>query len=96
MKAPRAATLGVVERNLRRAAKKSRNVVFDSRRIKKIPDAAIERELSVQLKSVKKIDAVKFINRHAKLLILYEYLCYNVGIEVLERCGKYLPQGLLF
>lgn len=68
MKAPRGATLDVVERNLRRAAKKSRNVVFDSRRIKKIPDTAIERELSVQLKYIKNIDSVKFINRHAKII----------------------------
>ncbi len=67
MKAPKGATLDVVERNLRRAAKKSRNVIFDSRRIKKIPDIAIKRELSVQLNSIKKIDSIKFINRHAKI-----------------------------
>lgn len=68
MKAPRGATLDVVERNLRRAAKKSRNVIFDSRRIKKTPDTAIERELAVQLKSIKRIDSIKFINRHAKII----------------------------
>ena len=68
MKAPRGATLDLVERNLRRAAKKSKNVIFDSRRIKKIPDNAIERELLVQLKSIKKINQIKFINRHAKII----------------------------
>ena len=68
MKAPRGGTLDVVERNLRRAAKKSKNVIFDSRRIRKIPDTAIERELASQLKTIKKIDSIKFINRHAKAI----------------------------
>lgn len=68
MKAPRGTTLSVVERNLRRAAKKSRNVIFDSRRVKKIPDNAIQRELSIQLKSINKIDKIKFINRHAEVI----------------------------
>lgn len=68
MKSPRGATLDTVERNLRRAAKKSRNVIFDSRRMKKIPDNAIERELSVQLKSIRKIDQIKLINRHARAI----------------------------
>jgi hypothetical protein len=68
MKAPRGATLDVVERNLRRAAKQSRNVIFDSRRIKKIPDVAIARELATQLKHIKKIDKIIFINRHAETI----------------------------
>ncbi|MDR1300814.1 MAG: hypothetical protein LBK50_03865 [Candidatus Nomurabacteria bacterium] len=68
MKAPNGATLDVVERNLRRAAKKANNVIFDSRRVKKIPDVAIARELSTQLKCIKKINKIKFINRQSEVL----------------------------
>lgn len=68
MKAPRGATIDVVERNLRRAAKKSRNVIFDSRRIKQIPDTAIERELAHKLNVIAKIDKIKFINRHSNII----------------------------
>lgn len=68
MKAPRGTTLSVVDRNLRRAAKKCRNVVFDSHRIKNVPDAAIERELISRLSTISKIDRIKFINRHAKII----------------------------
>ncbi len=68
MKAPRGATLGVVDRNLRRAAKKSRNVVFDSRRIKNIPDTAIERELTARLKTIARIDKIMFITRRAEII----------------------------
>jgi hypothetical protein len=68
MKAPRGATLDIIERNLRRAVKKANNVIFDSRRVKKIPDIAIMRELSAQLKRIKKLDKIKFINRQAKVL----------------------------
>lgn len=68
MKAPKGATLDVVDRNLRRAAKKSRNVIFDSRRVKNIPDAAIERELKARLATITKVDKIKFITRHAKVI----------------------------
>lgn len=68
MKAPRGATLDVVDRNLRRAAKKSRNVIFDSRRIKNIPDTAIERELTTRLNTIAKLDKIIFITRHAKII----------------------------
>ena len=68
MKAPRGATLDVVDRNLRRAAKNSRNVVFDSRRIKNIPDTAIERELIARLKTIAKLDKIILITRHAKII----------------------------
>ena len=68
MKTPRGAMLDVVDRNLRRAAKKSRNVIFDSRRIKSIPDTAIERELTTRLKTIAKIDKIIFITRHAKII----------------------------
>jgi hypothetical protein len=43
MKAPDGATMSVVERNLRRGLKQSSRIVFDSRRIKRIPDNAIAR-----------------------------------------------------
>ena len=45
MKAPTADNLKAVERNLKRGRWQSENIVFDCRRMKKVPDAAIEREV---------------------------------------------------
>lgn len=52
MKAPRGATLKSVERNLKRGRWQSDKIVFDSRRMKKVPDEAIERELRRKIKGI--------------------------------------------
>jgi hypothetical protein len=64
LKAPNGSSLSLVEKNLRRAVKQSGNIVFDSRRVKRIPDAALERELAKWAKEIKGVDRLKFINRH--------------------------------
>ena len=48
MKAPTADNLKAVERNLERGRWQSENIIFDCRRMKKVPDAAIEREVRKQ------------------------------------------------
>ncbi len=64
MKAPTASSMKAVERNLRRAVDQSTHIVFDSRRIKSIPDAAIERELRICATArIKKINCLLFVNR---------------------------------
>ncbi|WP_165251982.1 hypothetical protein [Adlercreutzia sp. ZJ304] len=45
MKAPTASKLKSIERNLRRGLDQSSNIVFDSHRMKGLPDTAIEREV---------------------------------------------------
>lgn len=48
MKAPRADSLKAIERNLKRARWQSENIIFDCRRMKKLPEKAIEREVEKQ------------------------------------------------
>ena len=68
MKAPRSGKLSAVEDNLKKASKQSDRVVFDSRRMKRIPDKAIMRELVAKSHINKSINRVKFIDRHGKVI----------------------------
>ena len=63
MKAPKSDKLRMVEQNLRRALKQSQNVIFDSRRMKGLPDHAIERELNKWSKELKSLKRLLFVNR---------------------------------
>ena len=68
MKAPTSSHLHKVEDNLRRAVHQSQYVVFDSRRMKKIPDIAIERELRKWAKEMKELKGLLFVNRLGQVL----------------------------
>lgn len=68
MKAPKASSLKAVERNLKRAKWQSSRVVLDSRRMKYVPDKAIERELRKWFAEMKEINWIKFINRRAEVI----------------------------
>lgn len=68
MKAPKSSLLHKVQDNLRRAVHQSQYVVFDSRRMKKIPDSAIERELCKWAKEMKKLKGLLFVNRHGQVI----------------------------
>lgn len=68
MKSPTSGKLRMVERNLRRAAHQSSNVVFDSRRMKGVPDAAIERELRKWSSELRGVSHVLFVNRHGHVI----------------------------
>lgn len=68
MKAPRASNIKSVERNLKRGRWQSCRIVFDSRRMKRVPDEAIEREIEKCLSRIDRIERVKFINRHAQVV----------------------------
>ena len=63
MKAPKSSALRRVQRTLRDAVKQSRNVIFDSRRMKGVPDKAIERELRKWAKELKSLDRLLFVCR---------------------------------
>jgi len=68
LKAPTGSSLKVVERNLKKARWQSENIAFDSRRMKKVPDEAIARELSKWLHEMKGIKRIKFVNRHGTVV----------------------------
>jgi hypothetical protein len=62
--------LAAVERNLKKAVRQSRNVVFDSRRMKRIPDTAILRELTAKSLANKALKRVMFVNRHGIVVVV--------------------------
>lgn len=68
MKSPRASSLKAVRRNLKLAGWQSNKIVFTAKRMKGIPDKAVERELATQLVELPKIVAVRFITRHGKII----------------------------
>lgn len=68
MKAPKASNLKAVERNLKRGKWQSCRIVFDSRRMKHVPDKAIERELRRRFTEINGIKEIKFINRHGQVI----------------------------
>ena len=71
MKAPKASNLKAVERNLKRGKWQSCRIVFDSRRMKYIPDKVIERELRKRFAEIKEIENIKFINRHSQVIDIF-------------------------
>ena len=68
IKAPKSEKLHMVEQNLRRALKQSQNAIFDSRRMKGLPDQAIERELRKWGKELRSLRRLLFVNRHAQVI----------------------------
>lgn len=68
MKAPKASNLKAVERNLKRAKWQSCRIVFDSRRMKYVPDKVVERELRKHFSEMKGISKIKFINRRGQVI----------------------------
>ena len=71
MKASKASNLKAIERNLKRGKWQSCRIVFDSSRMKYIPDKAIERELRRRFVEIKEIEKIKFINRHSQVIDIF-------------------------
>ena len=71
-KAPNGSKLATVEKNLRRAKDQSDKVVFDSARIKRIPDVAIQREISAKAPLISGISEVIFVNRKRECIDIYK------------------------
>ena len=79
MKAPKAPNLKAVEKSLRKATGQYAYVIFDSRRMKGIPDHAIERELRVCAAGrVKALKRLLFVNRQAQVIGIKREPC-NIG-----------------
>lgn len=96
MKAPKASSLKTVERNLKRGRWQSCRIIFDSRRMKYVPDKAIERELRKRFNEISDIKEIKFINRHGRVIdISWEFAIINLskllhGALVTFRRGFFL------
>ena len=63
MKSPTADNLHALDRNIRRGLHQSGNIVFDSVRMKKVPDSAVERELRKLAAELCSLKHLKFVNR---------------------------------
>jgi hypothetical protein len=68
LKAPNGKKMSVVERNLRRGKKQARQIVFDTHRVKRLPDKAVERELRTRLKHINGLDRIKFIDKRKNIV----------------------------
>ena len=68
MKAPKADNVRAVDRNLRRALHQSPNIIFDSYRMKKLPDTVIERELRKYAMEMRSVKHLWFINRRREII----------------------------
>ena len=63
MKSPKSTKLVAVERNLKKAYHQSKNIVFDSQRMGRLPDKSIQKELVKQFQLTKNIKKLLFVNR---------------------------------
>lgn len=62
-------TVRTIEKNLRKALDQSNCVILDSRRMKGIPDHAIERELQACAAGrIKNLKRLLFVNRKAQVI----------------------------
>jgi hypothetical protein len=68
IKSPKTDKLSAVERNLKRATKQSGNIIIDSRRMRKLRDATIQKFLAQKLKQQKTIKKILFINRKHQVI----------------------------
>ena len=68
MKSPTSGKMRMVQQNLCRATRQSENVIFDSRRMKGLPDRAIEREVRKQSAELKHLKRLKCVNRHGDVI----------------------------
>lgn len=69
MKAPISSSLKAIERNIRRGLDQSSSIVFDSRRMRGLPDAAIEREVNACVNGrIKGLVHLIYINRKGNVI----------------------------
>lgn len=68
MKAPKASNARAIDRNLRRALRQSRRIIIDSRRMKDLPDATVERELRKHARDMRSIERLVFVNHRGEVI----------------------------
>ena len=60
----------MILKNLRRALHQSSHVIFDSRRMKRLPNHAIEREVRLRADELRSLKHLIYINRHGEVVII--------------------------
>lgn len=70
IKAPESDKAKVIEKNLRKALHQSKNVIFDARRMKKLPDMVIEREVRKWCCELRTIKHLIYVNRGGEVCII--------------------------
>lgn len=70
MKAPTSDRTDMIQKNLRRALHQSLNVIFDARRMKKLPDRVIEREVRTRAAELKTLRRLIYVNRKSQVVVI--------------------------
>ena len=68
MKSPESSQLKVIEKNIRHALHQSRDVIFDSRRMKKLDNERIEREVRKWANQLTSVRRLIYINRRGEVV----------------------------
>lgn len=68
MKSPQSSDMDKIRKNLRKALGQSRNIIFDSQRIKGAPDLGVERELRKQAVAMRQIRKLLFVNKKREVI----------------------------
>lgn len=68
MKAPESGNMSAIQKNIRKAIKQSRCVIFDARRMKSVPGYAIEREVRKQASEFKSLKRLLFVNKLGEVI----------------------------
>ena len=71
IKSPISSNIKQIEKNLKKGVKQSRYLIIDSQRVKSTSDITLEKFLRQQVKRVKSIKRILFINRQRKVFELY-------------------------
>lgn len=66
-KAPKSGKINMIQINIRRALHQSNCVVFDSRRMKNLPNSAIEREVRLRANELRSLKHLIYISRYGKV-----------------------------
>ena len=70
IKAPESDKAKVIEKNLRKALHQAKNVIFDARRMKKLPDMVIEREVRKWGFELRTIKHLIYVNPSGEVCII--------------------------
>ncbi len=70
MKAPKSDRADMIQKNLRRALHQSQNVIFDARRMKKLPDRVIEREVRIRAAELRTLRHLIYVNRKGMAIVI--------------------------
>lgn len=68
IKAPRSNKASAVDKNIRKALHQSKFVIFDSLRMRQVPDSVIERELRKSAHVLRSMKHLLFVDRHRSVI----------------------------